>query len=80
MSDDFIDSNVIFYLFDEINIDKRRTARRLIDAALGSGDCSISFQVVQEVLNVMIHRYSPAGHTPETRAEHLRPFLCPYGR
>ena len=48
-----IDSNVIIYLFDEADPEKRRHAETLIDNALRTGSACISFQVVQEVLNVL---------------------------
>ena len=46
MSDDFIDSNVFVYLFDETDGRKRGTAERLVDSALQANSASISFQVV----------------------------------
>lgn len=57
MSDgDFIDSNIFIYLMDPSDPAKRRTAEDLISAAVESGSASISFQVVQETLNVMTRR------------------------
>lgn len=53
MSADFIDSNVFVYLFDETDSAKRESAMGLVRRALASGDAAISFQVVQEVLNVV---------------------------
>lgn len=53
MSDDFMDSNVFVYLFDETDEHKRDIAVRLVESALHSGSASISFQVVQETLNVV---------------------------
>ena len=59
MSADFLDSNVFVYLFDEIAHAKRQTAERLIHDALGTGTASISFQVVQETLNVLTRKLEP---------------------
>jgi len=59
MSADFLDSNVFVYLFDEIAHAKRQTAERLIHDALGTGTASISFQVVQETLNVLTRKLQP---------------------
>jgi predicted nucleic acid-binding protein len=70
MSGDFIDSNVFVYLLDEGNSEKRATAERLIYPALDSGDAQISFQVVQETINVITRKLQ----TPAT-PEHARRFL-----
>jgi predicted nucleic acid-binding protein len=56
MSADFIDSNVFVYLFDETDSVKRERARDLVQAAVGSTTSLISFQVVQEVLNVITQK------------------------
>ncbi len=53
MSVDFIDTNVFIYLFDEADSQKREVSRSLINEALASGSGRISFQVVQESLNVL---------------------------
>lgn len=54
MSVDFIDSNVFIYLFDETDDHKRGIAEHLIQQALETGTAAISFQVVQETLNVLV--------------------------
>lgn len=56
MSDDFMDSNVFVYLFDETDGHKRDIAVRLVESGLHSGSASISFQVVQETLNVVTRK------------------------
>ena len=53
MSGDFIDSNVFVYLFDETDGRKRGTAERIVEVGLRANSASISFQVVQETLNVI---------------------------
>lgn len=53
MSVDFIDTNVFIYLFDETDPKKREVSRSLLNEALASGSGRISFQVVQESLNVL---------------------------
>jgi predicted nucleic acid-binding protein len=51
MRDDFLDSNVILYSFD--NRDERyEMARKLVQESVQT-NATISFQVVQEVLNVL---------------------------
>jgi len=52
MSASFLDSNVLLYLFDEGDHHKSGVAEELIDKALRTGNAVISFQVVQETLNV----------------------------
>jgi predicted nucleic acid-binding protein len=46
MSVDFIDSNVVLYLFDETAPNKRAIAESLIQNALQSGNAVISHQLV----------------------------------
>ena len=56
MSDDFIDSNVFIYLFDETDERKRQVAQSLVNTALVERSAQISFQVVQETLNVITQK------------------------
>jgi len=55
-AESFLDSNVLLYAFDEVAKRKRRTADELIKRALRDGSGCISYQVVQEVLNVLRRR------------------------
>ena len=59
MSVDFFDSNIFVYLFDETDDHKRGTAERLVSHALEANDACISFQVVQETLNVLTRKLKP---------------------
>ncbi len=52
MSASFLDSNVMLYLFDEREHHKFAVAEKLVNKALRTGNAVISFQVVQETLNV----------------------------
>lgn len=62
MNGDFLDSSVILYVFD-VDERKQEIAKSIVDDALGGG-VSISFQVVQEVLNVLIRKgATPASDT-----------------
>ena len=54
--DDFIDSNVLVYLFDERNLEKYHRARVLVNRLVDDKSGCISFQVVQETLNVITVR------------------------
>lgn len=56
MSADFIDSNVFVYLFDEADAAKHGAARSLVADALAQGTGVVSFQIVQEVLNVLTRK------------------------
>lgn len=53
MSGDFIDSNVIIYIFDESSPIKCATAKDIVRQAISSKSGCISYQVVQETLNVI---------------------------
>jgi predicted nucleic acid-binding protein len=52
-ADSFIDSNVFVYLFDETNAIKRQCSEDLVQQALENGTACISYQVVQETINVI---------------------------
>lgn len=56
-ADYFLDTNVLVYSFDNDAPAKRDTARKLIAAALRQGNGAISWQVVQEFLNVALHKW-----------------------
>lgn len=56
MNADFIDSNIFVYLFDETDEFKRNAAERLVHNALKSSQGCISYQVVQETLNVITRK------------------------
>ena len=51
--DTFIDSNVFVYLFDPASPDKHQKSEQLIANALQQDNACISYQVVQETLNVI---------------------------
>lgn len=56
-ADYFLDTNVLVYSFDENAPAKRDAARKLIAGALRRGLGSISWQVVQEFLNVALYKW-----------------------
>ena len=68
MSVDFFDTNVFIYLFDDRALDKQATAKRLVAEAVASGSGRISYQVVQETLNVVTRKLDP----PVAPADALR--------
>ncbi len=67
MSVDFFDSNVFVYLFDETNDHKRTVAERLIVQGLEASNACISFQVIQETLNVLTRKLKPAVSEPNAQ-------------
>lgn len=67
MSDDFIDSNVFVYLFDETDTRKLAIARRVIEDALANGTGAISYQVVQETLNVVMRKLPIPVTSPDAK-------------
>jgi len=52
----FLDSNVLIYAFDESEPAKLQIADRLIRDSLENGSGIISYQVVQETLNVLMRK------------------------
>ena len=79
MSGEFIDSNVFVYLFDETDDRKREVAEQIVDSALQNHDVSISFQVVQETLNVLTRKL-PTPMTAEGAKGFLQQILVPLWR
>lgn len=52
----FLDTNILLYVFDETDFDKRTRAEHLIQSAVREGTGCISYQVVQEALNVITRK------------------------
>ena len=76
-AENFLDTNVLIYMFDETDAAKRRRAEALVRESLASGAGCISFQVVQETLNVLIRRLRFA---PEDSQRALDDILVPLWR
>lgn len=55
-AEDFLDTNILVYMFDETDPIKRQRAARLVSDSLVNSRGCISYQVVQETLNVLIRR------------------------
>ena len=79
MSVDFLDTNVFVYLFDEADAAKHAVARTLVADALSNGTGAISFQVVQEALNVLTHKLKVIARA-EDAASFLQHTLVPLCR
>ena len=52
-AEDFLDTNIFVYLFDRASPQKRQRARELVAHGLANGSGCVSFQVVQETMNVL---------------------------
>ena len=61
-ADYFLDTNVFIYLFDETDDHKRTSAENLVRQALEDRNGCISYQVVQETVNVLTGRLNAAPH------------------
>jgi predicted nucleic acid-binding protein len=79
MSGDFLDSNIFIYSLDQADPRKFEVAERLIHAALKTRQAAISFQVVQEVLNVVTRKLLKTA-TPEDARRFLDRVLVPLWR
>jgi predicted nucleic acid-binding protein len=76
MSVNFFDTNVLIYLFDEEDQRKSDIARDQVSRALRTGESIISFQVVQETLNVITKKLLVPA-TPEQANTFLSRTLIP---
>lgn len=72
----FIDTNVLIYTFDTEHRDKQARAQELIETALRTGAGVISYQVVQEFLNVALHKFT-VPMSPDSAARYLSQVLEP---
>jgi predicted nucleic acid-binding protein len=77
MSADFLDTNVLVYLFDDVNPRKRQIAERLVSGAIEGGTAIISYQVVQEALNVLTRKL---GASADDARRFLDTVLAPLWR
>lgn len=66
MSAEFLDTNIFVYLFDKTSPAKSRVAEEQIYRAIEKGAGFTSFQVVQELLNVMTQNLSPPASAEES--------------
>ncbi len=77
MGADFLDTNVFVYLFDETDARKREIAGGTVTQAIERGTGAISYQVAQEVLNVLTRRLNA---TPTASQRFLEDVLSPLWR
>lgn len=74
--DYFLDTNVLVYSFDDTAPTKRKISEDLIGETLRSGRGAISWQVVQEFLNVALHKWD-LPMTSSDAAEYMSTTLEP---
>ena len=72
----FLDTNVLVYSFDKTAQSKRDRSAELVSGALDSGLGVISYQVVQEFLNVAMSKFA-TPLAPADCAIYLRQVLSP---
>lgn len=70
-ADYFLDSNVLVYLFDETDDDKRTSAENLVRQALEDREGCISYQVVQETLHVLTGKLNASPGRVRRLFEHV---------
>lgn len=74
----FLDTNIFVYAFDDTAQAKKRVASNLIREAIATKNGIVSYQVVQEFLNVALRRFSqPMSHAEAEQylTNVLRPLL-----
>ncbi len=79
MSVDFFDANIFIYLFDETDARKRVISEEILARALIEGDGTISFQVVQETLNVITTKI-PVPASPDDAERFYQKVMAPLWR
>ena len=72
--ENFLDTNIILYVFDSKDQAKRERAEQLVRDAIETGNGCISYQVVQEALNVASKKL---GFSPDDSLALLRNVLVP---
>ncbi len=72
----FLDTNIFIYHLDRTDRSKQETAERLVRSALADGTACISYQVVQETLNVVL-RKAELALTPDQARTYLDLVLAP---
>lgn len=72
----FIDTNILIYTFDTDHSTKQMRAQELAEMALQTSVGIVSYQVVQEFLNVATHKFA-TPMTPDDALRYLRGVLEP---
>ena len=72
----FLDTNILVYTFDRSAPAKQKTALSIVGEALEAGTGLISYQVVQEFINVATRKF-PSRLTGEDLRLYIRSVLLP---
>ena len=72
----FIDTNIFIYQLDTTDPRKHRIAEQIVRSALSEGNACISWQVVQECMNVML-RKAAVVLPPQATRSYLDVVLLP---
>lgn len=72
----FLDTNIFIYSFDHESPEKRNIARKLIQSGLEENNTFISYQVVQEFINVSTRKFEKPL-TPADTKLYLNAVLMP---
>jgi predicted nucleic acid-binding protein len=75
----FLDTNIFVYHIDRGDWRKRAVAERIVRDALASGNACVSFQVIQEWLNVVLKKAAVRLEVDAARA-YLETVLAPLHR
>ena len=70
-AEDFLDTNIFVYMFDSTDEFKRQRAEELVQRSLSRGTGCISYQVVQETLNVATRKLSFAEDDSRSLLTHI---------
>ena len=70
-ADFFLDTNVFVYMFDETDDPKRTSAENLVQQALVEREGCISYQVVQETVNVLSGKMNASPHQVRRILDHV---------
>jgi len=63
----FLDTNILIYSFDSGHTPKRKIAQDLVSGALEEGKGIISYQVIQEFLNVATRKFAVPMNVKDTQ-------------
>lgn len=72
----FIDTNIFVYSFDSRDKSKQKKAKEIIETALSDRNGIISFQVIQEFMNLAAKKFEPP-FTPKEQLTYLEEVLDP---
>jgi len=73
-ADRFLDTNVLIYVFDDTAPEKQKTAMSLVENGMLDGSACISFQVIQESLNILTRKLKASQ---QDTAQFLQDVLLP---